>query len=186
MNRAKMETEAAAYKSMQGSQGISERTAGSQQYCKHDYMQAMAMEKRIKEEGLRWQRDAAAATAASNLHAGRCLVKESDPFQIRRPEPHHLGLVLKQQGSKEKGNACPLFSISARDEPEEPPERCSLSLSLGLDPKCARAMASSPSGSSCILSASPTRWSSSDCSGHSGCFVTPDVSLELSLSICGS
>uniref|UniRef100_A0A0A9BBD0 Uncharacterized protein n=1 Tax=Arundo donax TaxID=35708 RepID=A0A0A9BBD0_ARUDO len=141
----------------------------------------MAMERRIKEEGRGWQRDAA---AASNLHAVRCLVQESDPFQISKPKPHHLGLVMKQQGSKE--DRCPLFRTAAIVEPEEPDEQCSLSLSLGLDTKCARVMATSPSGSSCILSASPTRRSSSDCSGHSGCSVAPGISLELSLSFCGS
>ncbi|XP_062186215.1 myb family transcription factor MOF1-like isoform X2 [Phragmites australis] len=187
LKRAKIGTEAAAYKGMQGSQGISEKRAAGNQYCVDDYMQAMATERRIKEEGLRWQRDAA---AASSVQALGCLVQESDPFQISRPEAHHLGLAVKQQqGCKEEGNGCSLFSsfsIAAKGELEEPPEQCSLSLSLGLDPKCARAMAPSPSGSSCVLSASPRRRSSSDCSGHSGCFVAPGVSLELSLSICGS
>ncbi|EES11274.1 hypothetical protein BDA96_06G198400 [Sorghum bicolor] len=191
--------------SMQGSHGVSDaRTtaaAAGGLYCIDDYMQAMAsMGRRIKEEGLiRWQRRDAAADAPatiaaatpSNLQAMGCLVQESDPFKIRRPEARHLGSALIQQdaSNKEDGSGCPLFSsfsIAAKDEPSE---QCSLSLSLGLDPRCARAMtaASSPSGeSSCILMASPERRSSSDCSGHSGCFVGPGVSLELSLSICGS
>ncbi|GJN02036.1 hypothetical protein PR202_ga19350 [Eleusine coracana subsp. coracana] len=170
---AKMGTEA-AYEGMQGSQGISEtRTAGNQ-YCMHDYRQAMAMDRRIKQEGLRCQRDAAAAAAVFSLQTVGCLVQESGSFKTRSPEAHHLGHVSS-------------FSIAAaKGKFDEPPEQCSLSLSLGLDPNCNRAMASSPSESSCIISSSPTRRSSSDCSGHSGCFVAPGVSLELSLSICGS
>ncbi|KAL6651210.1 hypothetical protein ACP70R_010135 [Stipagrostis hirtigluma subsp. patula] len=188
LKRAEMGTEAAC-KSMQGSQGISEMSTAGNQCCIDDYMQAMAMERGIKEEGLRWQRDAA---AASSVQAVGCLVQESDPFkEISRPESHHhVGLVEKQEGSRENGGyGCSLFSgfsIAARDEQGEPPEQCALSLSLALDPKSAQAMAASPSESSCILSASSARRSSSDCSGHSGCFVAPGVSLELSLSICGS
>ncbi|CAD6259962.1 unnamed protein product [Miscanthus lutarioriparius] len=187
LERARMGYES----STQGSHGVSDaRTtaAAGGLYYIDDYMQAMAsMGRRIKEEGLiRWQRRAATTAAApSNLQAMGCLVQESDPFKMRRPEAHHL-----QDDSKEDGNGCPHFSfsnfsIAAKDEPSE---LCSLSLSLGLDPRCARAMAdSSPSGeSSCILTASPVRRSSSDCSGHSGCFVGTGVSLELSLSICGS
>jgi hypothetical protein len=80
--RAKMGTEA-AYKGMQGSQGISEmRTAGNQ-YCMHDYMQAMAMERRIKQEGLRWQR-AEAAAAVSSLQTVGCLVQESGSFKVQQ------------------------------------------------------------------------------------------------------
>ncbi|TVU14867.1 hypothetical protein EJB05_38363 [Eragrostis curvula] len=168
LKRAKMGTEA-AYKGMQGSQGISERRTAGNQYCMHDYMQAMVMERRIKQEGLRWQKDAA---AVSSLQTVGCSVQESGSFKLSSPEAHHLGHV-----------GC--FSIS-EGKPDESTEQCSLSLSLGLDPKCTGATASSPSGSSCIISASPTRRSFSDCSSHSGCFVAPGVSLELSLSICGS
>lgn len=80
---------AAAYESLQGSHGISEAStaaaAAGSLYCIDDYMQAMAMRWRIKEEGLRWQRrDAAAAAAASNLQAVGCLVQESDPFKVQR------------------------------------------------------------------------------------------------------
>ncbi|KAG2568080.1 hypothetical protein PVAP13_7NG186100 [Panicum virgatum] len=176
---------------LQGSHGISEaRTAAAGSlYCVDDYMQAMAMRRRIKEEGLRWQRrDVAAATAASNLQAVGCLEQESDRFKISRPEANHLGLALnQQQGSIEDGNGCSLFSSFSVAAKGEPPDQCSLSLSLGLDPNSARAMAAaSPSGSSCILMASPARRSSSDCSGHSDHFLGPGLSLELSLSICGS
>ncbi|KAJ1272448.1 hypothetical protein BS78_06G202300 [Paspalum vaginatum] len=189
LKRARM-----AYESMQQrSHGISDaRTAAAGSlYCDDDYMQAMAMDRRIK-EGLRWQRrdaDAATTAAASNLQAKGCLVlQESDSFKIHRPEAHHLGFVLNQQDcSKEDGNGCPLFGGYKDAAKGGPPGQCSLSLSLGLDAKCARSMvASSPSESSCILTASPTARSSSDCSGHSGCFVAPGVSLELSLSLCGS
>jgi hypothetical protein len=70
-------------KGMQGSQGISEmRTAGNQ-YCMHDYMQAMAMERRIKQEGLRWQR-AEAAAAVSSLQTVGCLVQESGSFKVQQ------------------------------------------------------------------------------------------------------
>lgn len=200
LKRARM-----GYESMQGlgSHGVSDaRTAAAAGglYCIDDYMQAMAVGWRIKEEGLiRWQRrDAAAAAAApSNLQAMGCLVQESAPFKVRRPEAHRLGSALKQQddddSSKEDGNGRPQSSNAATKE-DEASEQCSLSLSLGnLDAKCGRGMAaaaSSRSGeSSCILTASPARRSSSDCSGHSGCFVVGPggvVSLELSLSICGS
>ncbi|PUZ48479.1 hypothetical protein GQ55_7G248300 [Panicum hallii var. hallii] len=189
LKRARMGT-AAVYESLQGSHGISEaRTAAAGSlHCVDDYMQAMAMRRRIKEEGLRWQRrDAAApAAAASNLQAVGCLVQESDRFkQISRPEANHLGLALnQQQGSIEDGNGCSLFSSFSIAAKGEPPEQCSLSLSLGLDPNSARAMAaSSPSESSCILTASPARRSSGDCSGHSDHFVFPGLSLELSLSM---
>lgn len=83
------------YESMQGSHGVSDaRTAAAagSLYCIDDYMQAMAMGRRIKEEGLiSWQRrDAAAAAAAattaapSNLQAMGCLVQESDPFKVHQ------------------------------------------------------------------------------------------------------
>lgn len=198
LERARMGT-ATACDSIQGSHGISDaRTeAAGSLYCNDDYMQAVAMGRRIK-EGLRWQRrDAAAAAAAtttaaaSNLQAVGCPVQESDPFkQEHRPEAHLLGFAPNQKegSSKEDGDRCPLFGSFSVAANEEPSEQCSLSLSLGLDPKCARAMvASSPSHSSCVLTVSPTRRTSSDCSGlSSGCFVAPGVSLELSLSLCGS
>ncbi|RLM73622.1 uncharacterized protein C2845_PM15G18780 [Panicum miliaceum] len=190
LKRARMGT-AAVCESLQGSHGISEArtaTAGSL-YCVDDYMQAMAMRRRMKEEGLRWQRrDAAAAAAASNLQAVGCWVQESDRFKVSRPEANHLGLALnQQQGSIADGNGCSLFSSFSIAAKGGPPEQCSLSLFLGLDPNSARAMAaSSPSESSCILTASPARRSSSDCSGHSDHFVGPGLSLELSLSMCGS
>ncbi|OEL35948.1 hypothetical protein BAE44_0003033 [Dichanthelium oligosanthes] len=192
LKRARMGA-AAAYESLQqGSHGVSEaRTAAAagSLYCTDD-MQAMAMRRRIKEEGLRWQRRDAAATAAaaSNLQSVGCLVQESDPFKISRPEANHLVLAPnQQQGSIEDGNGCSLFSSFSIATVDEPPKQCSLSLSLGLDPNCNRAMAStSPSESSCILTASPARRSSSDCSGHSDRFVGPGLSLELSLAMCGS
>ncbi|CAL5015403.1 unnamed protein product [Urochloa decumbens] len=188
LKRARMGT-AAAYESLQGSHGISEaRTAAAgtgSLYCIDDYMQAMAMRRRIKEEGLGWQRRDAAA--ASSLQAVGCSLQESDPFKISRPDANHLGLVPNQkQGSVEDGNGCSLFSSFSIGAKDEQHEQCSLSLSLGLDPNCARAMAaSSPSESSCILTASPARRSSSDCSGHSDRFVAPGLSLELTLSTCG-
>lgn len=192
LKRTRMGTEA-TYKGMQGSQGISEMRTTGTQYCIDDYMQAMAMERRIKEEGLRWQRDAAAAAAAdggaaaSNLQTVGCSVQESDPFKIIKPEVHHLGPVLKLQCSKveSSGFISSSTGTAARDQPEPPPlEKCSLSLSLGPDPKCMPAIASSPSESSCILSSSSRSFS--DCSGNSGCLVAPGVNLELSMSICGS
>lgn len=62
---------------MQGSQGISEmKTSGAvNQYCIDDYLQAMAMERRIMEGLSSWQRDAAAA--ASNLQTVGCLEQGS-------------------------------------------------------------------------------------------------------------
>ncbi|CAN6235948.1 unnamed protein product [Urochloa humidicola] len=187
LKRAKMGT-AATYESLQGSHGISEaRTAAAGSlYCIDDYMQAMAMRRRIKEDGLRWQRRDAAA--ASSLQAVGCSLQESDPFkQINRPDANHLGFVPNQkQGSAEDGNGCSFFSTFSIGANDEQHEHCSLSLSLGLDPNCARAMAAtSPSESSCILTASPARRSSSDFSGHSDRFVAQGLSLELSLSTCG-
>ncbi|XP_006652650.1 myb family transcription factor MOF1 [Oryza brachyantha] len=192
LKRTRMGTEA-TYKGMQGSQGISEMRTTGTQYCIDDYMQAMAMERRIKEEGLRWQqRDAAAAAAdggaaASNLQTVGCSVQESDPFKIIKPEVHRLGTVVKLRCSKPEstGFASSSISTAARDRQEESPEKCSLSLCLGPDPRCMPAIASSPSESSCIISSSSSR-SFSDCSGNSGCFVAPGVNLELSMSICGS
>ncbi|CAM0903329.1 unnamed protein product [Alopecurus aequalis] len=173
LKRAMMATEA-TYEGMQASQGISEmkNTGTGTRYCIDDYMQGMAMERRIKEEGLRWQRDA----AASSLQT------------VIKPEAHFPVLVVKrQEGPSEKnGIGCFLFSRGARHEPSEiPPEQRPLSLSLGLDPKGFGAASSSqPSEGSCIISSSPRR-SSSGCSGNSGSFDAPGVNLELSLSISG-
>ena len=78
---------AGVYESVQGSHGISEpRTAAAGSlYCVDDYMKAVAMRRRIKEEGLRWQRrGVAAATAASNLQAVGCLEQESDRFKVHQ------------------------------------------------------------------------------------------------------
>uniref|UniRef100_A0A0D9W8B0 Myb-like domain-containing protein n=1 Tax=Leersia perrieri TaxID=77586 RepID=A0A0D9W8B0_9ORYZ len=185
LKRTRMGTEA-TYKGMQGSQGISEMRTTGTQYCIDDYMQAMAMERRIKEGGLRWQRDAAAAdggAAASNLQTVGCLVQESDSFKIIKPEVHRLDPAVKLQCSKLEISEFLSDSIgsAARDQPQ----KCSLSLSLGPDPKCVQAIASSPSENSCIISSSSSR-SFSECSGNSGCFVAPGVNLELSMSICGS
>ncbi|KAG8083049.1 hypothetical protein GUJ93_ZPchr0014g47676 [Zizania palustris] len=187
LKRARMGTEA-THNGMQGSQGIREMRTTGTQYCVDDYMQAMAMERRIKEEGLRWQMDAAAAAAASNLQTVGCLSQESGPFKIIKPEVKHLGPTVKLECSKLESSGF----LQARGQPEEPPERCSLSLSLGPDPKRAAAAAaavasssSTPSESSCVLSSSSSR-SSSDCCRNSGCSVAPGVNLELSMSICGS
>ncbi|KAL5216775.1 hypothetical protein ABZP36_008176 [Zizania latifolia] len=182
LKRARMGTEA-THNGMQGSQGIREMRTTGTQYCVDDYMKAMAMERRIKEEGLRWQMDAAAAAAdgggaaaASNLQTVGCLSQESDPFKIIKPEVNHLGPTVKLECSKLESSGF----LQARGQPEEPPEKCSLSLSLG------PAVASSPpSESSCVLSSSSSR-SFSDCCRNSGCSVAPGVNLELSMSICGS
>ncbi|XBI93853.1 hypothetical protein VPH35_030612 [Triticum aestivum] len=174
-------TEAAHEAGMQGGQGISGMmTSGAvNQYSIDDYyyMQAMAMQRRIM-EGLSCQRDAAAA-AASSLQTVACLEQGSGDFkQIIKPEAHYYpGLVVKKLDPKEDSNGA---------------EQCSLSLSLGLDPRCFRAAvsSSSPSEGSCIISSSspppPRRRSSSHYSGHSGCFDAQGINLELSLSICGS
>lgn len=57
------------------------RTPGTQ-YCIDDYMPALAMERRIKEEGLRWQRDT--ATAASSLQTVGCLEQGSGDFKVHQ------------------------------------------------------------------------------------------------------
>ncbi|XP_051218593.1 myb family transcription factor MOF1 [Lolium perenne] len=173
LKRAVMGTEA-THKGMQGSHGISEmKTAagpGSTQHCIDDYMQALAVERRIKDEGLRWQRDAA-ATAASNLQTVGCLEQGSGDFKIMKPEARYPGPVF-------------LFGDAAR---EISPEQRSLPLSLALDPKVIDAGSSSRSEGSCIISSpSPRGRSSSGCSGHSFSFDASGVNLELSLSICGS
>ncbi|KAM0830759.1 hypothetical protein ACQ4PT_066002 [Festuca glaucescens] len=172
LKRAAMGTEA-THKGMQGSQGISEmKTAAGPgtQHCIDDYMQAMAMERRIKDEGLRWQRDAA-VTAASNLQTVGCLEQGSGDFKIMKPQARYPGPVF-------------LFGDATR---EISPEQRSLPLSLGLDPKGIDAVSSSRSDGSCIISSpSPRGRSSSGCSGHSFSFDASGVNLELSLSICGS
>jgi hypothetical protein len=94
----------ASYRGMQGSQD---------QYCMHDYMQAMAMERRIKQEGLRWQRDAAAApaTAVSGLQTVGCLVQESGSFKV-----HQLKRNVGQKLKKERCVfSCPNCSLSHSD-----------------------------------------------------------------------
>ncbi|XP_037481772.1 putative Myb family transcription factor At1g14600 isoform X1 [Triticum dicoccoides] len=184
LKRARTTGTEAADKGMQGgqSQGISgTKTSGAvNRYCIDDYysMQAMAMERRIM-EGLSCQRDAAAAV--SSLRTVGCLEQGSGDFkQIIKPEAHYYpGLAVKKQDPKEK----------PKEKDSNGAEQCSLSLSLGPDPRCLRAVSSSsPSEGSCIISSSSSpprrRRSSSHCSGHSGCFDAQGVNLELSLSIC--
>ncbi|KQJ84085.1 uncharacterized protein LOC100827236 [Brachypodium distachyon] len=184
LERTRTGTEATS-KGMQGSQGISEMRTPGTQYCIDDYMPALAMERRIKEEGLRWQRDT--ATAASSLQTVGCLEQGSGDFKIIKPEARHPGppVVTKQGHKANNVNGCFLFSSAAStDDQDGTPEQCSLSLSLGQYPKCFRSVSSSPSEGSCIISSSPR--SSGDCYGHSACSNAPGVNLELSLSICGS
>uniref|UniRef100_A0ACD5UED0 Uncharacterized protein n=1 Tax=Avena sativa TaxID=4498 RepID=A0ACD5UED0_AVESA len=187
---ARMETEATHTAGMQGSQGISgmETATGTgtgTRYCIDDYMQAMTMERRIKDEGLRWQWDAAAA-AASSLQTVGCLEQGSGDIKVIEPEAQSPGSVARQQDVPKENNGigCFLSSGAARDGPEQ----CPLSLSLGLDLKAFDTFSPSPSEGSCIISSSSPRGSSGGCSVFSGSFGSHSqgVNLELSLSIFGS
>uniref|UniRef100_A0ACD5V5P4 Uncharacterized protein n=1 Tax=Avena sativa TaxID=4498 RepID=A0ACD5V5P4_AVESA len=192
---ARMETEATHTAGMQGSQGISgmETATGTgtgtgtgTRYCIDDYMQAMTMERGIKDEGLRWQWDAAAAAAASSLQTVGCLEQGSGDIKVIEPEAQSHGAVVRQQeGPKENNGICCFLSGGvARGRLEQ----CPLSLSLGLDLKGFDTFSPSPSEGSCIISSSSPRGSSGGCSGFSGSYGSHSqgVNLELSLSICGS
>uniref|UniRef100_A0ACD5UTF5 Uncharacterized protein n=1 Tax=Avena sativa TaxID=4498 RepID=A0ACD5UTF5_AVESA len=181
---ARMETEATYNTGMQGSQGISgmeTATGTAARYRTDDYVQAMAMERGIKDEGLRWQWDAA---AASSLQTVGCLEQGSGDIKVIKPEAQSPGSAARQQeGPKENnGTGCFIFGGAATDGPEQ----CPLSLSLGLDLKVLDTFSPSPSEGSCIISSSSPRGSSGGCSGFSGSFGSQGVNLELSLSICGS
>ncbi|XP_062222483.1 myb family transcription factor MOF1-like [Phragmites australis] len=181
MKRAKARTEAAAtQESMQGNSDIGAH--GTQHYG-DDYMQAMSMGRSRRNEGLRWQRDAA---AASTLQALGFWVRGCEPFKIRRPIANHLSPVVRQLCPKAVNfeNRRFLFSSTTRDEPAK--RRSPSPLPAGLDPKAVATASSWPSEGSGVLSP-PSSTSFSGCSGLSGgCFAGQRVNLDLSLSICGS
>jgi hypothetical protein len=106
------------YESMQGSHGVSDaRTTagGGGLYCIDDYMQAMAVGWRIKEEGLiRWQRRDAAAATPSNLQAMGCLVQESGPFKVHQLKK--VKVIVEKKEISPKG-------LSKEDEPFPCPNR---------------------------------------------------------------
>ncbi|KAL5214029.1 hypothetical protein ABZP36_003181 [Zizania latifolia] len=207
LKRTRMGTEA-TYKGMQGSQGVSEmRATGTHSYVD---MLHLSIAMRYGTSFFSNLLHICGAHLPSLVMVNQPTIQQSkdcqySPFkvetpvfnsddpnnfrhlpQIIKPEVHHLGPTLKLECSKLENNS---VFLQARDQTEEPPEKCSLSLSLGTDPKFAAAVASSPSEGSCILSSSSSaRRSFSDCSGNSGCFVAPGVTvnLELSMSICGS
>ncbi|XP_072963253.1 myb family transcription factor MOF1 [Typha angustifolia] len=195
LKRSRVETQSNP-KSLQGSQGICETV--SSPYWVDDYMQAMAVERmRIKEEGIRWQRDATTATTttidtgllpddhASKLKFLGYMVEESDPFKARKQSDQHLATTEKLSPEERDANGClsyksGSFSYEYMEEREEPDD-FSLSLSLSLDPKHKNNV-SSASESSCIFPSSMWR-SFSECSGYS---KSRGINLDLSMSICGS
>ncbi|XP_038972421.1 myb family transcription factor MOF1 isoform X2 [Phoenix dactylifera] len=183
---ARMETQATS-KSLQCSQGISE--AVTFPYCFDDYMQAMAVGRGIKEEGFRWQKDAAETGLLADHHPSKLkllgyMVEESGPLKSSKPSDQNLISAgkLKSEGSFEKGcrSYVSLLFEECSEEREEVDD-CSLSLSLTLHPTH-RSNTPSASESSGTISSSSRR-NFSECSGYS---EGPRINLDLSMSICGS
>ncbi|KAL6899501.1 hypothetical protein ACP4OV_006159 [Aristida adscensionis] len=182
MERARVGTEAATDESLQGN---SDMGAPGTRHCGDDYMQAMALDGRVN-DGLRWQRDAAAgggapAAGASTLQALGFWVQECEPFKFSNPiaNPAVSQLSYKEINDKSR---CIFFNNASRDEPA----KTSPLRSPMLDRKAVAAVASWPSKSSRVLSRPPSA-NFSGCSETSGsCLAGPRVNLDLSLSICGS
>uniref|UniRef100_A0A0A9FRQ9 Uncharacterized protein n=1 Tax=Arundo donax TaxID=35708 RepID=A0A0A9FRQ9_ARUDO len=175
-------------------QGNSYMGAPGTRHCGDDCMQAMSMGRRMINEGLGWQGDAAAAAAraaaaASTLQELGFWVRGPEPFkvhQISRPIENHLSPVVRQLPSKKINfeNRRFLFSNATRDEPKA--KRRPSQSPAGLDLKAMAAVSSWPSEGSCVLSP-PSSTTFSGCSRPSGsCFAGQRVNLDLSLSICGS
>lgn len=84
MNRAKVGTEIAAARNMQGSSDMRRRIPGNQ-CCIDDYvqLQAMSMDRRNVNGGLEWQSAATAASVVNLQHLGSW-VQEPEPSKVRR------------------------------------------------------------------------------------------------------
>ncbi|PNT69215.1 hypothetical protein BRADI_3g51409v3 [Brachypodium distachyon] len=190
IKRAKVGTEIAAARNMQGSSDMRRRIPGNQ-CCIDDYvqLQAMSMDRRNVNGGLEWQSAATAASVVNLQHLGSW-VQEPEPSKVSIPEPRdHLNHTARRISSTESYESwCLLFSgaTTGEDEPDDSAaNKCSPRLSLAVEQKAEDVVSSWPSESSCVLS--PSSRSFSDCSGPPGCgFAGQHVNLDLSLSICGS
>ncbi|URE03120.1 MYB family transcription factor [Musa troglodytarum] len=88
LKRARLDAHPSSKKSVQCSQQICE--AVTSQYWIDNYMQALAVDRGIKEEGFSWQREEGqqtedlAADHSSKLRVPGCMVEESDPFKVKQ------------------------------------------------------------------------------------------------------
>ncbi|KAJ8513370.1 hypothetical protein OPV22_003804 [Ensete ventricosum] len=173
--------------SVQCSQQICETVTS--QYWIGNYMQALAVGRRIKEEGISRQRDALqtedlAADHPAKLKVLGYMVEESDPFKTT--ELNRQCLTSTQElmftGVYENGHLS-YKSPSLSNEFVESKETvgCSLSLSLSFHPS--QRNNSSSSEGSCAFSSSSGR----NFNEHSNYCVSHNrVNLDLSMSICDS
>nr|XP_029119720.1 transcription repressor KAN1 isoform X1 [Elaeis guineensis] len=183
LKRARMETQATS-KNLQCSQGTSETVTFP--YCFDDYMQAMAVGRGIKEEGLRWQKDAVETGLLADHHPSKLkvlgyMVEESGPLKTGKPSDQNLVSAgkLKSEGSYKNGcRSYVSLSFKERSEERDEVDDCSLSLSLSLHPT-QRSNTSSASESSGAISSRHF----SECSGYS---EGPRINLDLSMSFSGS
>ncbi|XP_010908308.1 myb family transcription factor MOF1 isoform X2 [Elaeis guineensis] len=185
LKRARMETQAIS-KSLQCSKEMGERVTSA--FCFVDYMQAVAFGRGIKEEGLRWQKDALetgllADHRPSKLRVSGHMVEESGPLKSSIPSDQNLISAKELKSDRRYENGCQSYTSlpsNGLSEEREEVNDCLLSLSLSLHPK-QRSNTSSESESSGVISSS-SRSNFSDCSGYS---EGPRINLDLSMSIYG-
>ncbi|URD94594.1 MYB family transcription factor [Musa troglodytarum] len=174
-------------KSVQCSQQICETVTS--QYWIGNYLQALAVDRGIKEEGISWQRDALqtgdlAADHPSKLKVLGYMVEESDPFKTTVLNRQYLRSTEEFMFTEVYKNGHLSYeSPSLSNEFSESKETngCSLSLSLSLHPS--QRNNSSSSEGSCAFSSSSGR----NFNDHSHYSVSHNgVNLDLSMSICDS
>ncbi|KAJ0963881.1 hypothetical protein J5N97_029003 [Dioscorea zingiberensis] len=108
------------------SQGICEAVLS--QYCFDDYMQAMAMERGIK-EGLGMQKD---AVETGFLPADDHLSNKLNPLEYMREESGTFKMIRRRSSSAYEEDSCK--QTKKRIKVEELEQECSLSLSLSWPP----------------------------------------------------
>ncbi|CAL9176909.1 unnamed protein product [Musa hybrid cultivar] len=184
LKRARLDAQPSSKKSVQCSQQICE--AVTSQYWIDNYMQALAVDRGIKEEGFSWQRkegqqtEDLAADHSSKLRVPGCMVEESDPFKATVWSDQYLTSAKELMPIEIYENGClshkspPLNNEFAESEETND---CSLSLSLSLHPS--QSNNSSSDGGCCALGRNFN-------GRHSSYSVTHRVNLDLSMSICGS
>ncbi|EHA8586603.1 protein PHR1-LIKE 3 [Cocos nucifera] len=186
LRRARMETQAIS-KSLQCGKGMGERV--NSPFCFVDHMQAVPVGRRIKDEGLRWKKDALETGLLADHHPSKLrvsghMVEESGSLKTSIPSDQNLISAEKLKSDRRYENGCQSYTSLPSNELSEEREEvndCSLSLSLSLHPK-QRSKTPSASESSGAISSS-SRSNFSDCSVYS---EGPRINLDLSMSICGS
>ncbi|CAL9124666.1 unnamed protein product [Musa textilis] len=170
LKRARIET-APTSKSRHCSHFLGERIASRS--CFDDYTPAAALgvERGIKEEALRWQKDAALLPFhhSPELKVSGSRVEESISFKVNVLDRQHRPAARKLRSE----GGCKSKCRSQRETPENE-EACDCSLSLSLSPY-------SPQRSDAFWSSAGR--SITECSAYSG---GHRINLDLSMSICGS